>query len=211
MRYILSVLVVLLSFNSLSAQEVYSSSGKPVKEKRTKEDEKGFNTSKIIFGGGFGLGIGSVTNIAVSPIVGYRISDRFAAGVGFGYQYVRIKDYWALTDPATNQGVYKPFVSTMYSPSVWARYVVWNNLFVHAEYEHNFMNFKRYYNNTLKGVIESRNEPYDAPSLLLGGGGRWPISDRVSFVLLALYDVIQDQYSPYRGTISIRFGINAGF
>lgn len=205
--------MLFIGFASVSAQEVYSSSGKPIKEKKEEKEDKGFSTSKIIFGGGFGLGLGSVTNISVSPMVGYRITDRFSAGVGFGYQYLRVKDYYPLTDPATGQGVYKPLKASMYSPSVWARYVFWNNLFAHAEYEHNFMSFKRYFNNTALNppAISSMNDTRNAPSLLLGGGGRWPVSDRVSFIILALYDVIQDNYSPYKGTVAIRFGINAGF
>lgn len=215
MKSILSVLLLSLGLvMHASAQEVYSSSGKPVKAiKKEKEKEEKKFANRILFGGGFGLGIGTVTNISVSPVVGYAITDKLYAGIGMGYQYIRVKDYWPVVDMSTGEGIYKPFTSNVYSPSVWARYVVYRNFFVHAEYEHNFMTYRKYFNNTSAPPpsIDREDIKYNAPSLLLGAGIRMPVSDRVSFVLMGLYDVIQDTYSPYRGTLAIRFGINAGF
>lgn len=213
MKYILSALLVFVTAASLSAQEVYSSSGKPISQYRREQKKKqeGFQTSRIVFGGGMGLGIGTVTNISISPIVGYRITDKFTAGIGMGYQYLRIKDYYPVADPNTGAAIYKPLVAQVYSPSVWARYSIWRNIFAHVEYEHDFMSFRKYVNNTFKNTIESITDHADVPCLLVGAGARWPISDRVSFIMLALYDVIQDKQSPYYGNIALRFGVNAGF
>lgn len=213
MRYIAFVILVCLGIQA-SAQEVYSSSGRPVDENnktRVKKD-KGFDASNIIFGGGFGFGFGTVTNVNVAPIVGYRFSDNFSAGIGMGYQYFRVKDYWRVYDPATQGSAYKPLTSNGYSPSVWMRYVLWNNIFAHVEYEHNFIKYREYYNDSIApGDILYRSVKYNAPSLLIGGGIRQPISDRVSLLFMALYDVLQDEYSPYRNTIALRVGIAAGF
>ncbi len=216
MKRIISVLFLALGL-AITAhaqqEEVYSSTGKPIKLNKKEEKKKGFDPQRIVFGGGFGLGFGDVTNVAVSPVVGYAITDKFIAGVGVGYQYVRVKDYWSVFDPNTADVLYKPFTSNVFSPSIWTRYVVWKNLFVHAEYEHNFMSYTRYYNNTSVWPAEIVKDKvkYNAPSLLLGAGIRMPVSDRVSFIIMGLYDVIQDQYSPYRGTVAFRFGVNAGF
>ena len=194
-----------------NAELVYSSSGKPVNAKNNRNKKTGFDASRIIFGGGLGLGFGSVTNVSVAPIVGYRITDNFSAGIGMGYQYVRVKDYYPVYDK-NNTVIYKPYTANIYSPSVWTRYVIWKNIFAHLEYEHNFMSFKEYYNNySVTLDILDRTVKYNAPSLLLGGGFRQPVSDRVSIVFMGLYDVIQDKYSPYKGTIAFRFGIVAGF
>jgi hypothetical protein len=213
MKYIAFVILVCLGMQA-SAQEVYSSSGRPVDENnktRVKKD-KGFDASNIIFGGGFGFGFGTVTNVNVAPIVGYRFSDNFSAGLGMGYQYYRIKNFFTVYDPSIGTQTRKPLNSNSYSPSVWMRYVLWNNIFAHVEYEHNFMTYKEYYNDTIApGNILSQNVKYNAPSLLVGGGLRQPVSERVSIIVMGLYDVIQDKYSPYRGTIAIRFGIVAGF
>jgi len=51
----------------------------------------------------------------------------------------------------------------------------------------------------------------NVPCLLLGVGLRQPISDRVSLILLGMYDVLQDKYSPYKNTLVIRFGVAVGF
>ena len=44
---------------------------------------------RIWFGGGLGLAFGSVTNIAVEPMVGYKITrnGKLSAGLGISYQY----------------------------------------------------------------------------------------------------------------------------
>lgn len=213
MKSILSVLLLSLGLvMHASAQEVYSSSGKPVKaiKKEKEKEEKKFG-NRILFGGGFGLGIGTVTNISVTPVVGYAITDKLYAGIGMGYQYYRVKDYWNVQDPVTLEWINKPKTAHIYSPSVWARYVVWRNFFVHAEYEHNFYTDKKYFTNMTSMSIESETRKIDVGSLLLGAGIRMPVSDKVSFVLMGLYDVLQNPASPYGHSIAIRFGINAGF
>lgn len=204
---------------SASAQDVYTSSGRTVEQskKLQREKEKGFDPSKIVFGGGLGLGFGTITNIAASPVIGYRITDNWVAGVGIGYQYLSVKDYWKMPRPNTRPQTYEyfPYRSSIYSGSVWTRYVIWRNIFVHAEYEQNFMSFRRYYQEwdyqSNGQATKYENINYNAPALLLGGGFRQPINDRISLVLMGLYDVIQDQYSPYQNRIDFRIGVNVGF
>ncbi len=216
MKQIALTVLLFLGVNTVFAQDdvpMYSSTGKPVRDGKVASRKKsGFDASRIIFGGGFGLGIGNITNVSISPIVGYRVSDRFSAGVGLGYQYVRIKNYSELFD-ASNNTVYKPLTASIYSPSVWMRYILWNNIFAHVEYEHNFMTQRQYRNNNsiYLGAIEEVKLRVNAPSLLVGAGIRQPVSDRVSILFQGMYDVIQDKNSPYRGTIAFRFGIVAGF
>lgn len=211
------LLVALGLYLGSSAQEVYTSSGRPESEikKQKPKKKKGFDASRIIAGGGLGLSFGNVTAVSVAPIVGYKISDRFAAGVGLGFQYVHIKDFWEIQDYNTGLVIRKPYESLVYSGSVWGRYIFWRNLFAHVEYEHNFMSITTYhlYTNSSTGqsVIDKEKLRYNAPSLLVGAGLRQPVSERLSFVLTALYDVIQDQYSPYRNRIDFRVGVNVGF
>lgn len=218
MKKIIFILVLGLCAHTGFAQDVYNSSGRPIDSDRSSDrgrngDDGGFNTSKIIVGGWGVFGIGSgVTNIGATPIVGYRITDDFAAGIGFGYQYLRIKDYFQVYDPATYAIEYRTFNAHFYSPSVWARYLIWNNIFAHVEYEHNFTSYKEYYNDPTQvpSVVVNKNTSYSSPSLLLGGGFRQPVSDRASFVIMGLYDVLQDKLSPYQGLV-LRIGINFGY
>lgn len=216
MKKILFILMLGVIGQTAIAQNVYNSSGRPIdtdNRSDERDEPKGFHPSRIIFGGWGVFGIGSgVTNVGITPIVGYRITKDFSAGIGFGYQYLRIKDAFELRDPNTFQIEYRPFNAHFYSPSVWARYVIWNNIFAHVEYEQNFTSYKEYENDYTQASapIISKNTSYKSPSLLLGGGFRQPVSDRTSFVIMGLYDVLQDKYSPYQGLV-IRLGVNVGF
>lgn len=199
-----------LSVNGV-AQEVYSSSGRPVDEKKRYNDEevKGFDPSKLIFGGGFVFGIGGgVTNLGVMPVVGYRFTDRFAAGIGLGYQYFKVNDAFEVRD---NQGMLLQTIdykTSIYRGSLWARYVIFRNIFVHLEPELNSLDKPPYIDS--KGALQLHDRTL-VPCLLAGGGLRQPISDRVSFIAMILYDVLQEPYSPYLNTIDIRLGVNVGF
>jgi hypothetical protein len=123
-----------------------------------------------------------------------------------------VKDGFPGLFDENNNLVNKPKTFNAYAPNVWTRYVLWNNVFAHLEYEHNIITMKRYYNDYSKGTgILSETLKVDAPALLIGGGIRQPVSDRVSILFQAMYDVLQDQNSPYYKTIAFRFGIVAGF
>ncbi|MCB0696180.1 MAG: hypothetical protein KDC07_02370 [Chitinophagaceae bacterium] len=215
-QILLTLTFGLLLVPAIYAQDVYSSSGKPLNRSETNvKSDKLIDPQRIIFGGWGIFGIASgVTNIGATPILGYRITDYFSAGVGFGYQYLHIKNYFSvIVDPVTAREELHPLNAHFYSPSVWMRYVIWNNIFAHVEYEHNISSYKEYTNDYTKSPppVITKNTTLTVPSLLAGGGIRQPISDRASMVFMALYDVLQDQNSPYRNTVAFRLGINIGF
>ncbi|MBW7913480.1 MAG: hypothetical protein H3C54_07240 [Taibaiella sp.] len=200
----------------VAQEEVYSSSGKPLnRTQKNVKDDRLIDPSRIIVGGWGLFGIGSgVTNLGITPILGYRITDEFSAGIGFGYQYLRIKDYFSvITNPDPLVEERRSLNAHFYSPSVWTRYVIWNNIFAHAEYEHNISSYKEHTNDFTKFPPPPMtiNKTVSVPCLLLGGGLRQPIGERSSFVFMALYDVLQNVNSPYRNTIAIRVGFNHGF
>jgi hypothetical protein len=207
-------LLCLLTVNAL-AQETYTSSGKrPGTKKRV--EEKGFDPQKLIVGGGLGLGFGDITSIAVSPVIGYRFTDKISAGIGLGFLYYRVKDYFYVYNATSGQQEYFPLKSTFFYPSIWGRYVIYNNIFAHVEAEYDMQNYKAYEtdsdpNSSTYGQPVSYKIKYNSPALLVGGGFRQPITDRSSLVILGLYDVIQDKYSPYKNRIDIRIGFNVGF
>jgi hypothetical protein len=188
------------------AQDVYTSSGSSNKKNWTKQEPKGFDPQRLIFGGGLGLSFGTVTSIAVAPIIGYRITENFSAGIGLNYQYLLERDAIPLL------GRYYDYEASMLAPSVWMRYVIFSNLFVQAVYEHNFIAYTNYrYDQNGSGNIESYKEKYSCPSVLLGGGYRQPVSENASMLVMILYDVIQDPLSPYYRRLDFRFGFAVGF
>src|ERR1043165_7959177 len=87
----------------VQAQEIYNSSGRtrrPVPQKKS-----GFDIDRLVWGGGIGFSLWNGTSsFSISPKVGYRITDNFAAGVGFGYQYFQIKDFYQV--PNYRTGLY---------------------------------------------------------------------------------------------------------
>jgi opacity protein-like surface antigen len=213
MKQLIAVLLIALGFTA-SAQEVYTSSGRPVGAKpkqQRKQEPKGFDWSRIVVGGTLGFGMGDNTlAFSIAPVIGYRITDKLAAGIGFGYQYYKQKDFFEVPDLFTNEVHYYDYKASMISASVWARYLILDKLFVHAEYEHNFFSFNDYHYNS-SGGIEPFKERLDVPSVLLGVGYRQPISENASMYIMAFYDVLQREYSPYKGSIQPRIGFTIGF
>jgi hypothetical protein len=202
-------LIGLLLVSGAFAQDVYTSSGsRDNSGSRTKKTE-GFDPQRLIVGGGFNLGLADgLFSIGASPIVGYRITDNFAAGVGLGFLYYSFKDYYFYNVNGNDE--YYPLRATLYYPSIWTRYVVYRDFFVQAEGEFDLQQISEY-KLDVNGYPEKQKNSYASPALLLGAGLRQPVSDRASLVLMAMYDVIQDKYSPYRNRIDFRIGFNVGF
>jgi len=211
--YIIAILMLCLSFDMAQAQEVYTSSGRSMRQvqaKKKKEEQK-FSPDKIIVGGGIGLSFGTITNISVMPKVGYRITENFSAGIGLGYNYFRWKDYFELQDVNGNTSYYD-YKTSMYSASVWARYIVWRNIFAHLEYEHNFMSFWDYgFDQQGSGAIVANKINYNAGSLLVGAGIRQPVGDRFAVTFAVYYDVLQNEYSPYYKRVFPQIGFYMNF
>ncbi|HTN46124.1 MAG TPA: hypothetical protein VL098_07210 [Flavipsychrobacter sp.] len=229
MRALLLLVLACLSMQ-LHAQQVetYTSSGKPagaMRKQQQKKQQKGFDPSRMIYGGTVNLGGGSgAFSIGVLPMIGYRITDRLGAGVNFGYQYTKINDYIELTD-LNGISQYYDYKASMITAGVWARYLVLPKLFVHAGYEHNFINFQNYrYSSNGSGSIEDFKQHFKAPSVLVGIGYRAPIGANISMYFMGMVDILQltdnpPAYSPYyynksNGILSAIYpniGFNIGF
>jgi hypothetical protein len=203
MKNILFILLFALGATAAHAQEVYNSSGKA--NYKNKKKQTGYDPDRLVLGGGMNFGIGGgYANIGISPIVGYRITDHFSAGIGLGYQYYKFPSY---IDPFNN---YLYTYMIIIYPIVWTRMFVYRNLFLSAGYEYDFITRKepldRFANlNQIKLSVTNQ-------CLLIGVGIRQPIAGRLSFNSELFYDVLQGEYSPYPiGSPGIRFGIAAGF
>jgi hypothetical protein len=146
--------------------------------------------SKIFVGGNFGLQFGTnYTVVNVSPLVGYRFTEKFSSGVGGTYEYYKIKE------------PYYTFHTNIYGASIFSRYLVFNNIFLHAEYEELSLEQYNYFENITRRIW--------VPGLFLGGGIQQPIGSRGFLQFLVLFDVIQDPNSPYQNPV-IRAGVGFG-
>lgn len=205
MRSAILVLLLCLGFTTVNAQEVYNSSGKKnYKHKR----QKGYDPDRLVVGGWMNLGFGGgYANIGIAPIVGYRITKDFSAGVGLGYQWDRVPRYIDPIDP------YKPYYVNQHTiyPSVWARYFVYRNIFLSTSFEYDFIIQRNFGPPYINGYPSPITYHVTNPCALVGVGMKQPIGGRVSFYGELYYDVIQGDYSPYpKGWPGLRFGIVAG-
>lgn len=212
-RTLLLLLVLLTTGPALWAQDVYTSSGKPVNRARQAQKKTGFDPDRMIYGGGIALGFGggggySAFQIGASPIVGYRITDNFMAGVGLGYQYQSVKDFFV-----SPTGQRYPLRQHFVTPNVWTRFGLFESVFLQGEFEYNFLNYNNLAFDATGNVINKRTT-VSGPALLLGGGLRQRISDRSSILISVLYNVLQSSsFNPYyyNNNLIFRTGISIGY
>lgn len=145
-------------------------------------------SDRLVFGGNIGLQFGTTTVINISPQVGYKVTDRFVAGVGGTYQYVSLRYFNARYE-------YK-----ILGYNLWSRYYPFENLFAHAEYNRLYSEWQPW---TMKGK-------YWIDGILVGGGYRQPIAGNFGANILVLFNVRPRDEWPYRNPI-IQAGFGFGF
>jgi hypothetical protein len=177
-KLILSVFILLSPFYSLGQDDI------PVKERPMRE--------RIFFGGNFGLQFGTITFVDVSPLIGYRFTDKFSAGPGISYMFYRERF-----------AGFAPFETSIYGGRIFSRYEIFRGIFLHGEYE--------VLNREIFDYLVSPDRfRMNVTSILLGGGFRQHMGGRTFLNLLVLWNINESAYSMYNNPI-IRMGINVGF
>ncbi len=142
---------------------------------------------KVFVGGNLGAQFGQVTVVEISPLVGYKISEKVSAGVGITYQYYHYQD------------TYFNLETNVFGGRVFGRYMFTDYLFGHAEFE--YLNLEAFDFYPRRRV--------DVTSLLAGGGYIQRFSRNSGFFAMVLYNFSESIYTPYTNPI-IRIGINIG-
>jgi hypothetical protein len=151
----------------------------------TNQQPKGPN-ERIYYGGTVSLSFGSPTSIGIYPMIGYKLTPKISGGAEVGYEWV---DYG-------NKSTHN------YGAALFGRYFLRPNLYAHAEYQ--AVNYE-----VFTGPNSSEREW--VPFLLLGGGAVKPIGNRMSVYAEVLFDVLQDEKSPYSDWEPIiNFGVAVG-
>ncbi len=151
---------------------------------------------KFYLGGGFGFSAGTAhTNISVSPLVGYKITDRLSAGASITYQY---NDYKFLDATLTHYGL-----------SPFSRFMITRQFFAHTEYEFLSLEYP-----VVADFSQTDRQGFN--TWFVGGGFVQPLGRIASFSLIALYNVFYDaddpgRRTPYNSPFVVRGGINVGF
>lgn len=158
-------------------------------------DNKPSFFDRLVFGGNLGLQFGTETIIDISPVVGYKITEKLIGGVGAKYLYYK-------TELLINGNLYK-YSTNIYGGSVFGRYYLTPEFYAHTEYE--ILNLE-VPDDFVYGKLVRRN----ITSFLVGGGYRQPLGDRASIGITLLYNLTEDRYSPYQNPI-LRVGFGFGF
>ena len=198
---LLFTLICFLSIGNLYAQD--ENVAIPANAVKPKSDWK----SKIFFGGGLGASFGSNnTYLEISPLVGYRVTERFSAGLGLSYIYLKQK---LNVDVYSNGGQYLGtntvnLETNNYGGRVFGRYFVTDDIFLHSEFE--VLNSEVIDDVEIDRIITTRE---NIPALFLGGGYAQRMGGNSALFIMALWDIIEDKNTPYDNPI-IRIGINVG-
>lgn len=190
---------LLLSFSLLLADAAlaqdYAIEPKPTPAPTSSQQPKDPRplADRLWFGGGVSLGFGTVTNLGVSPMVGYKIDQKGKWSAGLGVNYFYFKD-----------SRYVPsYESSNYGYSVFTRYRVIPQAFLSASY--NSQNYEIY------NPFGDLNRREWVPFLLLGGGYSQHLGGNSYMTFQVAWDVIQDIRSPYGSQPFFSVGVGVGF
>jgi hypothetical protein len=158
-------------------------------QENNEEEQRGFRKDKLFTGGSISFGLGNNTfQIGANPMFGYSLTKWIDAGLVGNYNYASFRDVVAFDDKLR---------STTYGGGVFTRIYPLRFLFVQAQFEHNFIKEKYIPGNGL----ENETNNVEANSLLAGVGvatDRYAGDSRPFFYFSLLFDVLDDDFSPYR-------------
>lgn len=168
-----------------------------------KEEKKLWD--KIYVGGNLGLQFGSLTDVEVSPHIGYYLTPRWSAGVGITYEYYNqapsIYNYYKRIE--THIYGYNLFTQLSLIPDMGKTLGFGNGISIigHAEFDQI----------SLERVFDIASPSYEGrywlTSFLVGGGIKQAMGQRSSIYLLVLWDLNETIHSPYDNPI-IKFGFD---
>ena len=162
-----------------------------IKEEEQKPRGSKGRNEKVYYGGYANFSVGQYTRIGFEPLIAYKLFPKFSVGGKLSYEFVKDKRYA------------NDYESSNYGFSLFARRRFFRRLYAHIEYSE--MNYKIY------DELGSHDR-YWVSFLYLGGGVSLPISRSASLNAEVLWDLIQDQHSPYKSLQPfVNVGIGIGF
>ena len=165
-------------------------------------EKEGFDRSRLFGGGSFILNFGDITIINISPQVGYRFSRYFAAGVGINGQYSSFKTINGYDGSTLSREEYG-----VAGLNIFGRFYPIQQIILQVQPEANYVWGKvKYYDTNQEYKLDGKI----IPSLLLGAGGAIPMGRSGAMTILAQYDVLQNDRTPYGSKVFFSFGYNFG-
>jgi hypothetical protein len=169
------ILMAILITGSIAAQEETLEKG-------------GFKKENLFTGGGLSLGFANNSfQVGASPFLGYNLDSWIDAGITVNYNYSSYRNFSSYDDKLRR---------STYGGGIFTKIYPVNFLFIHAQFEHNFINEKYIYG----GTSPSEKFKTEANSFLVGAGyasGRYANSGQPFFYFSLLFDILGNEYSPY--------------
>lgn len=167
-KYITILILLLLTYTVQAQQDSLFR-----KRQRENPQEKAAWLEKISVGGNFGLSFGTVTQVNISPLIGYRLTDKFVAGGGPSFIYTSYKIYG------------RKFENTIWGGRAFGQHLIFDNLAARAEFEYLSIQYPTL--NAAGTDIVNRREWVANP--LIGLSYNFPLGRRSSFNITALYNL----------------------
>ena len=171
------------------------------REEPEPSEKKGFDKSKLFIGGNLGASFGDYTVANISPQLGYRFNEYFAAGAGvnFIYSSIKYRDY-------NGNSLYKAGYGVT-GLNIFGRVYPIRYILLQVQPEMNYVWGKyKYYDGTPDMKIPGKL----VPSLLLGGGAVIPQGPG-ALVIMVQFDVLNQELNPYGNRAIYNIGYNIGF
>ncbi len=158
---------------------------------KTTSNKKSSFSEKVYYGGGLGFNFwGDYFRVSAEPMVAYKVTPKLSAGVKLMYEYIK---YSTASETTYNN----------FGGSIFSRFRVIPQFYIHVEFA--------YYSYQYSSKILSSEREW-VPFLLLGGGYSQQLSKNTWVYAQALWDVIQDEKSPYSGNEPwVSVGVGVGF
>lgn len=184
MRVFLFCSFLLFGLNGIAQPDDYVNA-RPSNDSQKENMNDLTNRERTVVGGSLGLGLSSSNGSgmfygALTPLVGYRVTERLSAGVGFNYTYYKTRLY----------------EEQIYAGIAWARLGLFNGLFACAEIDQ--------VNAPIYSMGSMKRESF--PLVLAGGGISQGIGPGIGTYFQIMYDFTEEVRSPY-GPLIIRGGI----
>jgi hypothetical protein len=175
-----------------------------VKAQKEAEEKKEsfFKKENLFAGGSIGASFGQGSfSLGLGPYFGYSINKYVDVAAALNYNYISLRD---------PNSIYKVRQSII-GPGTFVRLYPVKFLFVHGQYEYNFVTYKEIPGGGFPNFIEK----YKVQSFLVGGGyatGR-DEPGQPFFFLSILFDVANNTFSPYKDRLNraeavFRTGVN---
>ena len=179
------LLVISLIVVSLSSFSQYGF--EPTEKKESIQD-------RFRFGGGLGLSFGTITQVAVSPRVDFKVIDRMHVGLSTEFLYYKntISNYEAFV-----YGI-SPYIDFLLAKDLSKVLPLSEGTAIVFHAESSFLNLSPNVDFTAN---PSRTDRFWLWQPLIGGGIKFPAGRRSYIMLLVLFNANERAYSPYSNPI----------